>query len=108
MKSCLGCLNSPRCGAKSKRTGLPCRAPGVKKADGGYGRCRIHGGLSTGPKTPEGKVRASHKKHGKYSKSTKDYKREVRDLVQQLRVEIPRLTRELKRAERTPCEPSSE
>ncbi|MCK4870022.1 MAG: hypothetical protein KAS93_02820 [Gammaproteobacteria bacterium] len=42
-----------RCGAKTKRTGLPCRARALAN-----GRCKYHGGLSTGPKTPEGKARA--------------------------------------------------
>lgn len=33
------------------------------------GRCRIHGGLSTGAKTPEGRERAarSNWKHGRYT-----------------------------------------
>jgi hypothetical protein len=33
------------------------------------GRCRIHGGLSTGPKTAEGieRIRQSRTKHGIYS-----------------------------------------
>ena len=33
------------------------------------GRCRIHGGTSTGPRTPEGKLRmaAAHTRHGRYT-----------------------------------------
>jgi len=31
------------CGAKAKRTGRPCRQPAMKN-----GRCRLHGGKSTG------------------------------------------------------------
>ena len=44
------------CGART-RQGTPCRCLGLKS-----GRCRLHGGLSTGPKTPEGwaRVRAGH------------------------------------------------
>lgn len=34
----------PRCGAKSRQTGEPCRLPGT----GAGGRCRFHGGASTG------------------------------------------------------------
>lgn len=34
----------PRCGAKSRQTGAPCRLPGL----GAGGRCRFHGGRSTG------------------------------------------------------------
>jgi len=41
-----------RCGAAS-RTGSPCRAPG----SGRGGRCRFHGGASTGPTTPQGRAR---------------------------------------------------
>ncbi len=50
----------PKCGAKC-RTGLPCKAPAVwdKEHDcPRNGRCRMHGGLSTGPKTIEGKRRS--------------------------------------------------
>jgi hypothetical protein len=42
----------PRCGART-RAGGACKAPVVR----GKSRCRMHGGLSTGPKTPEGKAR---------------------------------------------------
>lgn len=47
----------PICGAKT-RLGTPCQALAIweKYADGPRnGRCRLHGGLSTGPRTPEGK-----------------------------------------------------
>ena len=40
------------CNART-RSGRPCRA--LKLA---HGRCKWHGGLSTGPKTREGKARA--------------------------------------------------
>jgi len=39
-----------RCGAYSRSTGQPCRASGMKN-----GRCRNHGGLSTGPTSEEGR-----------------------------------------------------
>jgi hypothetical protein len=42
----------PACGAKNRR-GEPCRVTNVR----GKRRCRFHGGLSTGPKTVEGKAR---------------------------------------------------
>jgi len=54
------------CGAKT-RSGRSCtRFPIRNKA-----RCRLHGGLSTGPKTAEGKERiaAAHRKHGRRSKN---------------------------------------
>ena len=40
----------PRCGAHSRSTGEPCKAKALPN-----GRCRNHGGLSTGPKTTEGR-----------------------------------------------------
>jgi hypothetical protein len=49
----------PRCGARC-RDGSPCEAPPVwdKRLDRAVnGRCRMHGGLSTGPKSEEGRRR---------------------------------------------------
>ena len=49
----------PRCGARC-RDGHPCQAPAAWHADRWAprnGRYRLHGGLSTGPRTPEGKRR---------------------------------------------------
>ena len=53
-----------RCGARSKRTGKPCRGPAMRN-----GRCRLHGGKSTGPRTPEGHARSRRARwtHGRYS-----------------------------------------
>jgi hypothetical protein len=42
-------LAGMRCGART-RTGKPCRRAGLFPS----GRCRLHGGRSTGPKTAEG------------------------------------------------------
>ena len=60
-------LAAPRCGAKTRK-GQSCRQPAMKN-----GRCRLHGGKSTGPKTREGKERSrmSNYKHGYYSQSQK-------------------------------------
>ena len=38
------------CGAYARSTGRPCRGRALMN-----GRCRIHGGCSTGPKTEEGR-----------------------------------------------------
>jgi hypothetical protein len=38
------------CGAYARSTGKPCQAKGLTN-----GRCKNHGGMSTGPKTPEGR-----------------------------------------------------
>ena len=57
---------APRCGAKT-RQGKKCRAPGIRNPrTGEYTRCRMHGGASTGPKTPEGieRCRKAGWKHG--------------------------------------------
>jgi hypothetical protein len=43
----------PRCCAETHK-GMPCRAQALQN-----GRCKNHGGLSTGPRTPEGKARQS-------------------------------------------------
>ena len=42
-----------RCNATTRK-GKPCQAEGSGKG----GRCRFHGGMSTGPKSPEGKARS--------------------------------------------------
>lgn len=42
-----------RCGAYARSTRQPCQAPAMAN-----GRCKLHGGLSTGPKTADGKARA--------------------------------------------------
>jgi len=50
-------MNNPdkiqTCGAKT-RQGTPCKNTRLYR----NGRCKNHGGHSTGPKTPEGKARA--------------------------------------------------
>ena len=43
-----------KCGAYARSSGLPCRAKGLGRG----GRCRLHGGASTGPKTAEGAARS--------------------------------------------------
>lgn len=46
-----GRITCLQCKAKSKRTGIQCRAPAAK----GRTKCRFHGGASTGPKTEQGR-----------------------------------------------------
>jgi hypothetical protein len=61
---------APRCGAKARtQGGRPCRAPAMH----GKGRCRMHGGQSTGPRTPSGldRSRRARWKHGAYSMETR-------------------------------------
>ncbi len=42
------------CGAKAKSSGQPCKSKEIHK----NGRCKFHGGLSTGPKSLAGKLAA--------------------------------------------------
>ena len=54
-----------RCLAKTRR-GTECQRPAIT----GAGRCRLHGGRSTGPRTEEGRARisAANTKHGRKTK----------------------------------------
>ena len=54
---------APRCGAKTRQK-TSCLMPAMKN-----GRCRLHGGKSTGPKTREGLERSkkANWKHGRRS-----------------------------------------
>ena len=64
----LPALTEGLCGAKT-RSGYPCRGIPMRRRSAGplviggirldvprYGRCRMHGGASTGPRTPEGRA----------------------------------------------------
>jgi hypothetical protein len=64
-------LMSPRCGAKT-RAGTPCKSPAMKN-----GRCRLHGGKSTGP--PKGNKNAL--KHGFYTREAIEGRRYIRQLL---------------------------
>ena len=66
-----------RCGAKN-RQGNPCQRFALKQVDNG--RCRLHGGLSTGARTEAGKQRqlTAKLKHGRYSQQWMAQKRLIR------------------------------
>jgi hypothetical protein len=51
------------------------------------GRCRMHGGKSTGPRTPEGleRTRRANWKHGYYTAEEKAARRKGRQAVRTLR-----------------------
>lgn len=51
-------LRGLACGAKT-RAGTPCKRLDIYLS----GRCKLHGGLSTGPKTPEGKAKVALNAH---------------------------------------------
>lgn len=69
--------SAPRCGAETRR-GPPCRAPAMAN-----GRCRMHGGGSTGPRTPEGLARSRRArwKHGLYSAAEQAERQRARQLL---------------------------
>jgi len=75
------------CGAKT-RCGTPCQGPGMAN-----GRCRTHGGTSTGPRTDAGieAIRRSRTVHGYYSQqalaarqAARGDRQLLRDLLRQL------------------------
>ncbi len=70
--------NAPRCGAKNRK-GTPCKMPAMKN-----GRCRLHGGKSTG--APLGNQNA--RKHGEYSASAIQNRRELRALLRQFKASL--------------------
>jgi hypothetical protein len=72
---------APRCGAKT-RTGCPCRSPAMTN-----GRCRMHGGASTGPRTPEGRARisAANTTHGFYTPESQAARRRTDTFIAETR-----------------------
>jgi hypothetical protein len=50
-------MKAPRCGART-RAGACCRQPAMRNPRGSGGRCRFHGGKSTGPRTAAGLQRS--------------------------------------------------
>jgi hypothetical protein len=70
-----------RCGAKN-RQGLACRCPAMRN-----GRCRLHGGLSTGPRTAKGResIRRARTVHGFYSEAARSERRRARQTSTALR-----------------------
>jgi hypothetical protein len=69
------------CGARCKRTGEPCQAPAMHN-----GRCRLHGGKSTGPRTLEGfeRMRRANTRHGMRSAMAMAEQRAFRQLFSAL------------------------
>ena len=61
---------APTCEAHCRRTGNPC----PKRVVLGSVRCRLHGGLSTGPKTAAGRARISESNRRRYEKETGEKK----------------------------------
>ncbi|MDC0971444.1 HGGxSTG domain-containing protein [Alphaproteobacteria bacterium] len=81
-----------RCGAKT-RMGTACQRPANKR----NGRCRVHGGASTGPRTKEGRARISETnlRHGRYTKDKLEKQRENAAKGREIRKELRQIEREL-------------
>ena len=81
-------LAAKRCGARA-RCGGACRQPAMAN-----GRCRLHGGLSTGPRTPAGLARSRRARltHGARSAPMRALLREARLHARRTRALRARLT----------------
>jgi hypothetical protein len=69
------------CGART-RSGAPCRGLPMPN-----GRCRMHGGCSTGPRTREGveRLRDARTIHGAGRKENRELRDAIRHLTQEMR-----------------------
>ena len=77
MNSTLPMHLSPRCSARSKRTGERCRAPAVR----GWQVCRFHGAGGGGPK---GKRNGNYK-HGLFTAEAIASRRTLNAMIRELR-----------------------
>ncbi|MDG1319850.1 MAG: HGGxSTG domain-containing protein, partial [Paracoccaceae bacterium] len=77
-----------RCGAKTRK-GTPCQRPAYKR----NGRCSLHGGRSTGPKTDDGLARltAARTTHGKYTKEKRAKAKRFAEQGRQMHAELAEL-----------------
>lgn len=69
------------CGARSKQAShRPCCQPAMAN-----GKCRLHGGKSTGPRTEEGrqKIALANTKHGRYSRESIIQRKEMREFMKE-------------------------
>ena len=82
-----------RCGAKTRR-GTPCKRPANKR----NGRCRLHGGASTGPRTKEGlaKIAAANTTTGQHTKSMIAKREEDAKIAKRLRDQLRVIEQHLK------------
>ena len=69
--------DAPRCGAKAKRTGEPCKCPAVR----GWRVCRVHG---AGGGAPRGSAHGMWK-HGIRSRAWIEARRDLNVLIRQAR-----------------------
>jgi hypothetical protein len=67
---------APRCCARSKRTGKPCKSPAVK----GWNVCRMHGAGGGAPRGP----RNGNYRHGGRTAEAKLRRRQIANLLQKM------------------------
>jgi hypothetical protein len=74
-----------RCGAKTRK-GTPCQRPARLPV----GRCKLHGGASTGPRTEEGRARIAvlHTTHGRLTKEKRVEARLRAQVGREIRAEL--------------------
>ena len=79
-----GAIVCKRCTAKAKSTGSQCSKPALRSSR--TQRCQLHGGRSTGPRTPEGKARSAQAnlKSGDYSQASLDKAAKEKALIRVL------------------------
>ena len=84
-----------RCGARTRR-GTACQRPAYKR----NGRCGLHGGKSTGARTPEGLKRISdaNLRHGRYTKDKLERQRRAAEVGRRLRAELRIIEQRLRNA----------
>ena len=71
--------SAPRCNAACRtRMGLPCRSPAMTN-----GRCRMHGGAATGPRSEAGRqrIRDANTTHGFHARRTPDPMEHIAKLI---------------------------
>jgi hypothetical protein len=68
--------DAPRCGART-RSDTSCQAPAMAN-----GRCRMHGGASTGPRTAEGlaRMRKARTRTGLHTKEMRELRAELAEM----------------------------
>ena len=77
-----------RCEART-RAGTPCQRPWNRF----NGRCKLHGGKSTGPQTQAGrdKLAQLHLKHGKLTKQKRQEAKKRAEVGRKVRAEVKRI-----------------
>jgi uncharacterized protein YjcR len=74
---------APRCKARSKRSGKPCRSPAVR----GFKVCRMHGAGGGAPIANRNAL-----KHGQFTRDAITMRRELAELVREARRLVNRIS----------------